>query len=386
MVGTLLAAATLLVCLGVVWDQARGMRAVADLETFQGSDAEATPRVSVCFAARDEARGVERATRSLLALDYPDLEVVALDDRSSDGTGAILDRLAAGDARLTVLHVTELPAGWLGKNHGLHTAAARATGTWLLFTDADVVMAPQTLRRAVAAARRTGADHLAVGPEVEVSGAPVGIAVSVFLLLFGVYCRPWAAGRPGPWHVGIGAFNFVRATAYRAIGGHRDLRLRPDDDMKLGKRLKRSGYRTAALFGRGLVRVEWYRTVRELVDGLQKNTFAGFEYSVPRVAAAVAMQTLVFLWPFVAVWFAGGAARLCWAGCVLALLWLHADQLERQGRPRAWALGLPLGVALFGFIVAKATWGTLRRGGIEWRGTRYPLAALRANRVGGWFG
>lgn len=382
--GVALASATLILCLWVVWDQARGTRSMGHLREFAPAGDESWPRVSVCFAARDEAGGVEQAVRSLLALDYPDLEVVGVDDRSTDGTGDILDRLARGDPRLRVAHVTELPPGWLGKNHGLQRAAERASGEWLLFTDADVVLAPGALKHAVTAARRSGADHLAVGPEVEVSSWPLGVAVSVFLLLFGVYCRPWAAGRPGPWHIGIGAFNFVCAAAYRAIDGHRDLRLRPDDDMKLGKRLKLGGFKTLALFGQGLVRVEWYRTVGELVRGLKKNIFAGFEYHLTLVIAALAVQFLVFLWPFLAVWGARGLAQLCYAGCVLSLLWLHGEQAEHQGRPRAYALAFPLGIALFLFIVANATWATLRTGGIEWRGTHYPLDQLRTNRVGGW--
>lgn len=373
------------VCLWIAWDQYRGTGSMPRLAEYAFDGVATWPRVSICFAARDEARGVEQAVRSFLALDYPDLEVIGIDDRSSDVTGAILDRLAADDGRLHVCHLHELPPGWLGKNHALQRAGERASGDWLLFTDADVVLAPRALRQAVVAARCTGADHLAVAPQIDVSNWPLGVSVSVFLLLFGVYCRPWAARRPGPWHVGIGAFNFVRAAAYRAVGGHVELRLRPDDDMKLGKRLKLGGYRTVALLGRGSVRVEWYRTVGELVRGLKKNAFAGLEYSGALVVAVLLLQFLFFLWPFFAVWTTAGLEQLGYAGSILALLWLHADLAEQQGWPRAYALGLPLGIVLFGFIVANSAVSALRTGNIEWRGTRYPLAALRANRVGCWF-
>ena len=95
---------------------------------------------------------VEQATRSLLAQDYPELALIAVDDRSTDGTGAILDAIAAEDTRLKVLHIEELPAGWLGKTHALHAAAATSSADWLLFTDADVLFVPDTLRRAIALA------------------------------------------------------------------------------------------------------------------------------------------------------------------------------------------------------------------------------------------
>jgi len=114
------------------------------------------PRVSVVVPSRDEAEAIEAAAQSLLVQDYPELELIAVDDRSSDGTGAILDRLAAADRRLGVVHVDALPEDWLGKNHACHRGAERATGEWLLFTAGDVVFAPGALRR-VAGWRRVGA-------------------------------------------------------------------------------------------------------------------------------------------------------------------------------------------------------------------------------------
>jgi cellulose synthase/poly-beta-1,6-N-acetylglucosamine synthase-like glycosyltransferase len=114
------------------------------------------PSVTVVVPCRDEARGLARAVTSLLAQDLPELQVVAVDDRSTDGTGEILARLAAADPRLEVVSVAALPDGWLGKNHACHAGARRARGEWLLFTDADVVHAPDAVRRALAAWARGG--------------------------------------------------------------------------------------------------------------------------------------------------------------------------------------------------------------------------------------
>ena len=132
------------------------------------SDARETlPTLSVLVPACNEASTLERAMQSLLAMDYPRLEIIAVNDRSTDGTGELLERLAAANPRLRVRHVTALPSGWLGKNHALHIASQEATGDWLLFTDADVVYTPDALLRAVSYARRVGADHLVVSPRID---------------------------------------------------------------------------------------------------------------------------------------------------------------------------------------------------------------------------
>ncbi|MCA1734075.1 MAG: glycosyltransferase, partial [Acidobacteria bacterium] len=194
------------------------------------------PRVSVVVAGRNEEAAVEDAVVSLLALDYPDLEIVFVNDRSDDATGSILDRLAASDPRLRVIHVTELPEGWLGKNHALHLGAARASGTVLLFTDADVMFEPSTLRRAVRYLLDRNLDHLAASPRIVVRSPIVGMFVASFGLFFSIFSKPWRASGPNPkHHVGIGAFNLVKSSTYRRVGGHEPIRMRPDDDMKLAK-------------------------------------------------------------------------------------------------------------------------------------------------------
>lgn len=134
--------------------------------TLPADGPEALPRLSIVVPALNEEETVEPAMRTLLALDYPQLEIIAVDDRSTDETGGILDRLAATDPRLRVLHVRELPAGWLGKNHALHLASREATGDYILFTDADVLFEPTVLRRTVRAMIARGLDHLAVFPEL----------------------------------------------------------------------------------------------------------------------------------------------------------------------------------------------------------------------------
>ena len=340
------------------------------------------PRVSVIIAARNEARKLEHALTSMLAQDYPNLEFIVVDDRSTDATGAILDKLVKREPRLQAVHVTELPTGWLGKCHALHEGARRVTGEWLLFTDADVVMEPTTLSRAVAYLQATGLDHLAVAPHLTMSGTLLNMFGGAFTIFFGLYAKPWKASDPkSKRHVGIGAFNLIRTAAYRRVGGHERIALRPDDDMKLGKLIKLAGYRQGLLLGEGFVAVEWYTSVRELVRGLEKNSFAGVEYSLPMVVGASVAQLVCFVWPVIAVAVTSGTIRWLNVAVVAALALCYIDNARFHGLKRWHVIGFPFTALLFQYIIWRATLLTLWKGGIDWRGTHYSLAELKANKV-----
>jgi cellulose synthase/poly-beta-1,6-N-acetylglucosamine synthase-like glycosyltransferase len=356
----------------------RSIRFLKDLPPVVGP----LPRVSILIPARNEERNLEEALRSVLALDYENLEIDVVDDRSSDRTGEILDRMAAAEPRLRVVHVRELPPGWLGKNHALWLGAERATGDFLLFTDADVVLAPAVLRRAVGAMMASGIDHLTASPEIARPSVLFELFIGAFSLFFALFTRPWKAKDPrSPHFVGIGAFNLVRASAYRAVGGHRTIAMRPDDDLKLGKLLKTRGFRQEFVFGQGALRVEWYTSVRELIQGLMKNAFSGVDYRVRVVAVATAMQLAFFVWPFLAIFLIPGATRWLNLASVLTLVGLCWINAPLAGVRRWHGVGFPVATLLFLYILWRATLLTLWRDGIDWRGTHYPLAELRANKV-----
>jgi cellulose synthase/poly-beta-1,6-N-acetylglucosamine synthase-like glycosyltransferase len=340
------------------------------------------PRVSIVIPARNEERNLEEALRSVLALDYDNLEIEVVEDRSTDRTGEILERMAAAEPRLRVVRVRELPPGWLGKNHALWLGAGNATGEFLLFTDADVVMAPSILRRAVGAMVADGLDHLTASPEIDRPSALFEMFIGAFALFFALFTRPWKVKDPkSPHHVGIGAFNLVRASAYRAVGGHRTIAMRPDDDLKLGKILKTGGFRQEFAFGQGMLRVEWYASVRELIQGLMKNAFSGVDYRVSVVVRATLIQLALLVWPFLAIFVTHGATRWLNLASVLvlvALCWINAPL---AGVRRWHGIGFPVATLLFLYIVWRATVLTLWNDGIDWRGTHYPLAELKANKV-----
>lgn len=340
------------------------------------------PSVSLIVAARNEERHLAAALRSLLALDYPALSITVVDDRSTDGTAAILAALASAAPQLTVLRVDELPPGWLGKNHALQLAASKARGEWLLFADADVLLARCALKRAMAHVLAERLDHLAVAPQPHLRGGMLPALVVAFSIYFTLWIRAWAIRRAGSSaHVGIGAFNLVRAKAYWSAGGHEAIRLRPDDDLKLGKRLKQCGFQQGLASGRGVIGVPWYGSVGEMVRGLEKNAFAGVEYRPLAVLAASLAVLGLHVWPFVAVGLTEGPARWLYLAASLALWGAAAGSARGLGLSSWHGLGFPAAAAMLVAIQWRSMLCNYYHGGIRWRDTFYPLAELRGNRV-----
>jgi hypothetical protein len=364
----------------VAWIGFVGSRRLPDLTLDAPTGA--TPSLSVIVPARNEAAALPRALPALLASDYPDLEVVAVDDRSTDGTDRILDAWRSQGARLSVLHLASVPDGWLGKTHALQAGYRRSRGEWLLFTDADVVFHPGCLRRAVAYAERERVDHLVLVPHVETAGFWEPVLVGCFGLLFGLLLRPWAASNPSSRaSVGIGAFNLVRRSAYEAIGTHQALANAVLDDLQLGALIKRGGFRQVALLGREMLSVRWQVGLGGIVRGLEKNAYAGLGFSAALAATACAGLLAVGVAPVVLA--AAAPARLLWAAAALVAIGCQARHAREARLPLWSALFQPLGFAVLAYVIARSTVLARLRGRIEWRGTSYPLPALeRTARTG----
>lgn len=359
-----------------------GSRKIRFLRDSSPIAADQASAVSLIIAARNEERNIRQALLSLLALDYPRLQLIVVDDRSEDSTGAILDELAATDVRLEIIHISELPEGWLGKNHALWQGSQRASGELLLFTDADVVMAPQTLALAVNYLQEQGLDHLAATPEARMPSLLLNMFGVAFGFFFSMFTRPWKAPDPrSRCHIGIGAFNLLRPEAYARSGGHRTIALRPDDDLKLGKIVKQAGYRQQLVYGTGLISVEWYSSVRELVRGLEKNIFAGTDYRLWLVVSGVIFNLLAGVWPYLALFVTGGATWPVYAATVGVITFILADGARFHGASPWYALGFPITAGLFAFIICRSVFLNLFRGGIIWRDTFYSLSELRKNRI-----
>jgi glycosyltransferase involved in cell wall biosynthesis len=340
------------------------------------------PRISVIAAARNEARGIRAALTSIVRLEYPDLELIVVNDRSTDETGAILEAMARQHPQLRIMTVTELPGGWLGKNHALFVGASKASGELLLFTDADIIFDPSTLGRAVALMEQSRVDHLTAVPDARVSGVALSAFVAAFGVFFSLYSRPWKARDPrSRSHIGVGAFNLIRAAAYRAIGTHQAIRMRPDDDLKLGKLVKKKGFRQDVFYGKDFVVVEWYASLKELIDGLMKNAFAGLDYSLAAVAGSTLALLLMNVWPFVAIAVTNGPTRILNAMSAVLIVLMFAISARYNGTRLIYVVAYPLASVLFAYIIWRSALIAVSSGTITWRGTAYPLAEMRANRV-----
>lgn len=358
------------------------------------------PPLTVVVAARDEVDSIGTTVRRLLAQVYEDLQIVVVDDRSTDGTGEVLDRIAgeAGSAgRLEVVHNRSLPEGWLGKCHACRVGAGRARGAWILFTDGDVALATDDLlARVVRLAERDALDHVAVIPDMGSMPLLQYALVAAFGQAFLFFTRTFESHRNlRRGGAGVGAFNLVRRRAYEMIGGHERIRMDPGDDVKLGMLLKESGAKQRLFEGTDLVLCPWQRGTLNVIRGLEKNGFSGCHYSVailalfsavslalaigPLVLAAAAIAgRVVAAWP---AWvLASGLIPLITELALLTFGFSRVARLRQKPRPAA-ALVYPLAVLLLNVALWNSAVRTLARGGVRWRDSVYPLSALRRGLV-----
>lgn len=356
------------------------------------------PSLTIVVPARNEAEAVEPALRSLLQLDYPHYQVIAINDRSTDDTGQIMQRLAA-EARgfLRVLHVQNLPQGWLGKTHAMWLGAQQtaipgeppfgalgpnAASEWILFTDADCVFRPDALRRAIYYATRTAIDHLVVFPTATTHSLGEQMMISFPQVTANLAIRHWKVRDPDARDaIGVGAFNLIRRTAYDAVGTYAKMRLAVVDDIKLGEAVKAAGLRQDVAFGPDLVTLRWAVGAMGVVRNLEKNLFAFFRFRMSlALAACVALFTLCMA-PFIGLVFApvgaSGWGRAGFAVAVAMIAGLHGMTARVSRISPLIFLTFPVGAGLFLFAVVQSAFLALRDGGITWRGTKYSLEELR---------
>ena len=374
------------------------------------------PRVSIIVPARNEEESIRATLVTLLALEYSNYEIIAVNDRSTDATGRIIDEVrehlyddeAASvvnpvvnpivdpvvnpaplgatrsgiPARLQVIHISDLPTGWLGKTHAMWRAATAATGDWLLFTDADVLFKPDTLRRALAYADTERADHVVLFPRMIMKRAGERMMIAFFQALFVFGHRPWKVADPKARdHMGVGAFNMVRRSAYEAIGSYEALRMEVLDDMKLGKVIKNAGFRQRCVFGEDLISLRWAKGAFGIVNNLTKNFFAVLSFQWWRTIATIVALGFLNLGPFVGVLVTHGWARVPYAAALFSIFAIYYGMSQRSAIPPYYCLLHPASTALFIYTLAKSMYHALSNDGIVWRGTKYPLDELRKGLV-----
>lgn len=360
----------------------RSARQVADLPPEAPGP---WPSLSVVVATRDEGRRLADALASLRRSDYPMLEIIVVDDRSSDDTPAVLAELARTDPRITPVRVDELPPRWLGKLNALARGLEHAHGEWILFTDADVHLAPDTLRRAIGCCEREGLDHLGVLPEHVAAGVLVDAAIwNVLRLIVAVGAHRRAVEDPKRRaSVGVGAFNLFRRRALAQSPGLEHLRMEVLDDAALGQMLKRSGARSSLAFGAGHVQVQLYDSLRDLFRGIDRAGIAGLgRFSIGRLVVAALLLGLVELGPLLGPLLAPTPWMLALGGAGLVASIAATYPTSRVLGHGSWAAVLvPLGSAIMMLAYLRSAWVTVARGGMVWRETVYRLDELAAGRV-----
>jgi glycosyltransferase involved in cell wall biosynthesis len=343
--------------------------------------------------ARNEERDIEQSLTTLLQLDYDNYEVIAVNDRSTDRTGEIMESVAQnphfsqrtlemGSPVLRVIHHHELPAGWLGKPHAMWTATNEATGDWLLFTDADVLFKPDVLRRAVAYAEAEHADHVVLFPRMIMKSPGEYMMIAFFHTMFLFGHRPWKVADPKTRdHIGVGAFNLIRRSVYESVGTYKRLRMEVLDDMKLGKVVKNAGFAQRNIFGADLISLRWARGARGVIDNLTKNFFAVLSFQAWRTVLSAFGLAFFNLLPFVVMFLAHGWQRLPYAIALASILVIYVGMSSRLGVPAYYFLLHPVSTTLFIYTLLLSMFHALWNDGIIWRGTRYPLDELRKGMV-----
>jgi glycosyltransferase involved in cell wall biosynthesis len=348
------------------------------------------PRISVIVPACNEEDKIEGTLRSLMASEGVLLEIIAVDDRSTDRTGARMDAVAAEAASggsghsLRVIHIEELPAGWMGKAHAMAVAAGEATAPWLLFTDGDVWFARRALALSVGYAEVARADHVVLALTLEYRSVGEAAAFAAFQALSQWSFRLWKVADPrAKDFLGAGGFNLVRREVYERLGGFEGMRMEVIEDLRLGFTIKRAGYRQRVVVGQGLVRLRWIEGALGMVKLLEKNGFAALRYRVGLALMAFVGLAVQIVLPLVAIASGGWLAV---AGLVI-YAGIAGTYAANRSVNQAWAwtavlFGPAAAVLLYALVRSMVL--TLRRNGVVWRGTLYPLDELRRNAMGTW--
>ena len=344
---------------------------------------DAPPLVSVICPARNEADEIEAAVRSRLRDPARWLEFILVNDRSTDGTGAILDRLATGDDRIRVLHIEELPPGWLGKVHAQQRGVEVSRGDWLLFSDGDVHVDPGLLSSALAWARQEKADHVALLPRIIRGPLLMHMCLPILMIVLISALKLWRANDDRANRaMGVGAFNLVRRDALEQAGGMEPLRMEIADDVGLGTIIRESGGRSRLAIATDRLRVAWYRSTRDFLQGSEKGAAKfGNRARLIMHAFLSMLSGLALLSPFVmlALWaiIPLPTALLALVGAVVGIGTCVANSI-RFALPVSWAILVPIGLLAGIFLGQRSLWLAIARGGVQWRGDAHSLDATRA--------
>jgi len=357
-----------------------GVRSMGDLRGVDCHVKNCGPLVSIIVPACNEEQGIEQGLQSILAQEYENIEIIVLNDRSTDATPDVLSRLKNSYPQITCINIEELPKGWLGKSHALATGAGYARGKYLLFTDADVIMEKTVVARAVRYVERHSVDHLSlvfknISKGWLLNSLVVDTGTGLFLLF-----RPWLVKQKRrSQFIGIGAFNMVTKEAYEKVNGHDSIKMHPIDDIMLGKVMKRAGFRQDCLLATEMVTVPWYGSVGDMAKGLEKNLFSVMHYRLLLVPFALSVIVLLGIMPTLGLLSDSGAVQWVSLATVMVKLGTFYSSLKFLNLSVKFTPGVLVTPFLSLYIVLRSVYTTVKNNGIIWRGTHYSLKKLKAS-------
>jgi chlorobactene glucosyltransferase len=342
--------------------------------------------ISICVPARDEENNIRNCVESALAQDYPNLEVIVLDDRSTDSTLEILHELALQDDKLKIINGSDLPVGWAGKPYALHQAAAVARGEWLCFIDADTFLAPQTISSCYVKAIECEADLFTTLHQQVTGTFWEKVVMPIIMTALSVGFSPRKVNDPNRRDaVANGQFIMIKRTIYKSIGGHERVKDQIVEDKAISEQVKWNGHRLIIADGRRFIRTRMYTSLSTMWEGWTKNIYLGlrdhpFMLLLGAFGAALALIAALFLpiWPILgATWYFNDGGRLA-IGVVCeslitwcALLFARAIVAYRMNINPWYALTTPFGAGIFAAMILASAWKVLSGQGVTWRGRTY---------------
>jgi glycosyltransferase involved in cell wall biosynthesis len=381
-----------IVCLAHAIRVLRGMATLPEVSASDVPDSLAAneSEITVVVPARDEEATIEATLRSLLASAGVRLQIIAVNDRSSDGTGVRMEEVAkevataGGKHTLRVLHANELPSGWLGKPHAMAIAAQGARSPWLLFTDGDVLFHPSALAIALREAKSLNADHLVMTPTVILRTSGERAMLATMNALSQWMIRLWKVpDHRARDYIGVGAFNLMRREVYEKLGGFEALRMEVLDDLRMGWMVKRAGYNQCVILGKDLVRIRWLHSAFGVVRLAEKNGFAAYRYRVSLTLLGGLGLLTVALLPLVAIAAGGWPLVAGLLTYVAFALTFWGNRKVTAAPPWLAVLYAPATLVVLYALLRSMTLALVRQG-IDWRGTRYSLREIRRHAGRGW--
>jgi glycosyltransferase involved in cell wall biosynthesis len=373
----------------------RGRQRVSLLHRRAGQTVTGSPRVTILIPAKDEGERIRACIESALAQKYENFSVIAIDDRSTDRTGAVMDEMAQANSNLRVVHIApgSLPAGWTGKCNALHSTVKQAEGEWLLLVDSDVILQPDALPVTLALAVDRQYDLLSLLPRVESQGFWEGVLVPLCgMAINALYITALTNADHRKPAFANGQFLLIRRSAYEAIGGHERVKDQFTEDIEMARLMKSLGYRVRLAWGRDYFAVRMYSSLAGIVRGWGRNFYAagyGSPWRILLGSLSILLSFSVYLVPFWGAYravhpinrFAGNgwfaAAAVHFTVMTAALLLIYAW----SGNRRSYALLFPLGAAMLLRVFAKSL-AMCATGKVEWRGTSYSHRVNATSPVG----